>query len=76
MDVQAQDRAHRLGQKNEVRVLRFCTISPIEVRVDGWIVNISWCILNIMFFVSFRSTSFAERSRNWKWITWSSKRAR
>jgi ATP-dependent helicase STH1/SNF2 len=33
MDVQAQDRAHRIGQKNEVRVFRLCTMSPIEEHI-------------------------------------------
>ena len=33
MDAQAQDRAHRIGQKNEVRVLRLVTNSPIEGRI-------------------------------------------
>ena len=30
MDVQAQDRAHRIGQQNEVKVLRLCTTTPVE----------------------------------------------
>jgi SNF2 family DNA or RNA helicase len=29
MDLQAQDRAHRIGQKKEVLVLRFITNTPI-----------------------------------------------
>jgi SNF2 family DNA or RNA helicase len=29
MDLQAQDRAHRIGQKKEVIVLRFITNTPI-----------------------------------------------
>lgn len=29
-DLQAQDRAHRIGQKNEVRVFRFVTATPVE----------------------------------------------
>ena len=33
MDAQAQDRAHRIGQKNEVRVFRFITNSPVEERI-------------------------------------------
>ena len=33
MDAQAQDRAHRIGQKNEVRVLRLITASPVEERI-------------------------------------------
>ncbi len=33
MDAQAQDRAHRIGQKNEVRVFRLLTTSPIEERI-------------------------------------------
>ncbi|KAL0226533.1 hypothetical protein P9112_013857 [Eukaryota sp. TZLM1-RC] len=32
-DLQAQDRAHRLGQQNEVRVLRLCTTTPIEENI-------------------------------------------
>ncbi|KAL0227520.1 hypothetical protein RCL1_003664 [Eukaryota sp. TZLM3-RCL] len=32
-DLQAQDRAHRIGQRNEVRVLRLCTITPIEENI-------------------------------------------
>eukprot|EP01035_Chromulina_nebulosa_P018288 gene18288-23968_t len=33
MDAQAQDRAHRIGQKNEVRVFRLITTSGIEERI-------------------------------------------
>lgn len=29
VDLQAQDRAHRIGQKKEVQVFRFCTEVPI-----------------------------------------------
>ncbi|KAL4236408.1 Transcription activator BRG1 [Mactra antiquata] len=32
-DLQAQDRAHRIGQTNEVRVLRFCTVKSVEERI-------------------------------------------
>eukprot|EP00048_Salpingoeca_helianthica_P008050 m.117968 g.117968 ORF g.117968 m.117968 type:complete len:1260 (-) comp14500_c0_seq9:75-3854(-) len=32
-DMQAQDRAHRIGQRSEVRVLRLCTVGSIEERV-------------------------------------------
>merc|ERR1719247_1964508 len=32
-DMQAQDRAHRIGQKNEVRVLRFVTSQSVEERI-------------------------------------------
>ena len=32
-DMQAQDRAHRIGQKNEVRVLRFITSNSVEERI-------------------------------------------
>jgi SNF2 family DNA or RNA helicase len=33
MDIQAQDRAHRIGQKQEVRVLRFITQTAIEEEI-------------------------------------------
>jgi hypothetical protein len=33
MDAQAQDRAHRIGQKNEVRVFTLLTNSPIEEKI-------------------------------------------
>jgi SNF2 family DNA or RNA helicase len=33
MDAQAQDRAHRIGQKNDVRVFRLCSTSPVEERI-------------------------------------------
>merc|ERR1739844_281697 len=32
-DLQAQDRAHRIGQKNEVKVLRLMTINSVEERI-------------------------------------------
>merc|ERR1712168_898494 len=32
-DQQAQDRAHRIGQKNEVRVLRLNTVNSVEERI-------------------------------------------
>merc|ERR1712210_314610 len=32
-DLQAQDRAHRIGQKNEVRVLRLMVVSSVEERI-------------------------------------------
>ena len=32
-DLQAQDRAHRIGQKNEVRVLRLLTVNTVEERI-------------------------------------------
>ncbi|CAN8300533.1 unnamed protein product [Cochlearia groenlandica] len=33
VDLQAQDRAHRIGQKKEVQVFRFCTENAIEAKV-------------------------------------------
>ena len=33
MDLQAQDRAHRIGQKKEVKVLRFLSINTIEEEI-------------------------------------------
>ncbi|XP_022255226.1 probable global transcription activator SNF2L2 [Limulus polyphemus] len=32
-DLQAQDRAHRIGQQNEVRVLRLVTVNSVEERI-------------------------------------------
>lgn len=32
-DLQAMDRAHRIGQKKEVQVFRFCTENTIEEKV-------------------------------------------
>ncbi|XP_053275912.1 probable global transcription activator SNF2L2 [Pleuronectes platessa] len=32
-DLQAQDRAHRIGQQNEVRVLRLCTVNSVEEQI-------------------------------------------
>ncbi len=32
-DLQAQDRAHRIGQKNEVRVLRLLTVNSVEEKI-------------------------------------------
>lgn len=32
-DLQAQDRAHRIGQRNEVRVLRLLTVNSVEERI-------------------------------------------
>ena len=32
-DLQAQDCAHRIGQKNEVRVLRLCTVNSVEEKI-------------------------------------------
>ncbi|CDQ70756.1 unnamed protein product [Oncorhynchus mykiss] len=32
-DLQAQDRAHRIGQRNEVRVLRLCTVQSVEEKI-------------------------------------------
>lgn len=32
-DAQAQDRAHRIGQKNEVHVFRLITTTPVEERI-------------------------------------------
>jgi SNF2 family DNA or RNA helicase len=33
MDLQAMDRAHRIGQKKEVSVFRFCTARSVEEKV-------------------------------------------
>lgn len=33
MDLQAQDRAHRIGQTQEVRVFRLATESPVEEHI-------------------------------------------
>ena len=45
-DIQAQDRAHRIGQKNEVRVIRLCTATPLEVCYSFTIFVIKEHILN------------------------------
>ena len=34
-DLQAQDRAHRIGQKNEVRVLRLMTVGTVEEKIQA-----------------------------------------
>ncbi|XP_025109979.1 probable global transcription activator SNF2L2 [Pomacea canaliculata] len=34
-DLQAQDRAHRIGQKNEVRVLRLMTVNSVEEKIQA-----------------------------------------
>ncbi|CAH1772648.1 unnamed protein product [Owenia fusiformis] len=34
-DLQAQDRAHRIGQKNEVRVLRLMTVNSVEEKIHA-----------------------------------------
>ncbi|OWA53406.1 Transcription activator BRG1 [Hypsibius exemplaris] len=34
-DMQAQDRAHRIGQKNEVRVLRLMTVGSVEEKIQA-----------------------------------------
>ena len=31
--MQAQDRAHRIGQTSEVRVLRLCTVNSVEEKI-------------------------------------------
>jgi SWI/SNF-related matrix-associated actin-dependent regulator of chromatin subfamily A member 5 len=33
MDLQAMDRAHRIGQKKQVRVFRFITEKTVEERI-------------------------------------------
>ena len=35
MDAQAQDRAHRIGQKDTVNIYRFLTSGSCEVREGG-----------------------------------------
>ncbi|KAL7490103.1 hypothetical protein ACHAW6_015831 [Cyclotella cf. meneghiniana] len=35
MDLQAQDRAHRIGQRKDVRVFRIVTQSPVEEKILG-----------------------------------------
>ena len=32
-DIQAQDRAHRIGQSREVRVLRLVTVNSVEEKI-------------------------------------------
>jgi SWI/SNF-related matrix-associated actin-dependent regulator of chromatin subfamily A member 5 len=47
MDLQAMDRAHRIGQKKEVQVFRFCTDHSIEEKVRrlaaGWLLAFCCC---------------------------------
>ena len=62
MDVQAQDRAHRIGQQKEVRVLRFCTISPVEVLI-WWRAKFVYSLElrhNVVFFLWSMSLWFQE----------------
>lgn len=33
MDLQAQDRVHRFGQENEVKVLRLITANSVEEKI-------------------------------------------
>ena len=33
MDLQAQDRAHRIGQRSDVSVFRLVTYSPVEEKI-------------------------------------------
>jgi hypothetical protein len=53
MDLQAMDRAHRIGQKKEVQVFRFCTDHSIEEKVGPgqfvWSVWRSWIELSQCF---------------------------
>ena len=41
MDLQAMDRAHRIGQKKEVQVFRLCTEASIEEKVG--VCGAGWC---------------------------------
>lgn len=43
MDLQAMDRAHRIGQKKEVQVFRFCIENSIEEKVRGGCGGTFWC---------------------------------
>ena len=69
MDAQAQDRAHRIGQKNEVRVLRLVTNSPIEDKILNSAkskLNINACVVEAGKFnkgAAEASGTTAERDR-------------
>ena len=39
---QAMDRAHRIGQKKEVQVFRFCVENSIEEKVRSML---CWCLI-------------------------------
>lgn len=38
MDLQAQDRAHRIGQKKEVQVFRFCTEVSCCTQFEAFVI--------------------------------------
>ena len=64
MDAQAQDRAHRIGQKNEVRVFRLVTNTIVEEKIlaratdkrnlNGLVVEAGRCIALLYPLVTLR----------------------
>ena len=62
-DLQAQDRAHRIGQKNEVRVLRLMTVNSIEERIQAaarYKLNVDEKVIQAGMFDN-KSTNFERR---------------
>ncbi|KAL8604698.1 Transcription activator BRG1 [Nucella lapillus] len=62
-DLQAQDRAHRIGQKNEVRVLRLMTVNSVEERIQAaarYKLNVDEKVIQAGMFDN-KSTNFERR---------------
>lgn len=62
-DLQAQDRAHRIGQVNEVRVLRLMTVNSVEERIQAaarYKLNVDEKVIQAGMFDN-KSTNFERR---------------
>ena len=72
VDLQAQDRAHRIGQKKEVQVFRFCTevdILPFHVKQEQTIrVRINFLLL--VYSLLLRRKWLRELTRSWRLMLW------